>query len=371
MGIGCDRAGVGDIMNDVPMQVLLFLLLITAGQGLVLAAIVLGQKPRQPAFVLLGVFFLMMSLGCGEKAIEGILYAGKGAELPVPLAFPFVYLPLIYLHLRLLAEPGFALRRTHLLHFVPGILMVLASYYLVPGESIYGGFVIWSEPAAVRTFFRIYDVYFIAHFVAYLVALGRLRDRIVERPAEDPCRQWALRVLPVVAVLSLSWIFVCAFGKNHLTGYVVSYFIHGAAMVSIYGFGFGFLLQSKPKLARYLRSRQATASGLASDILERIRRSHIYRHPQVTVAKVAETLELSEKAVTSAVSAGNHANFNEFINRLRIDAFKHRATEPDARALSLFGIAQEVGFASKASFHRAFKKHCGQTPGEFLANQGS
>ncbi len=358
-------------MNDVPMQVLLFLLLITAGQGLVLTAIVLTQKPRETSFTLLGVFFLMMSLGCGEKAIEGILYAGTGAELPIPLAFPFAYLPLIYLHLRLLAEPKFKLRQIHLLHFLPGILMVLASYYLVPGESIYGGFVIWSDPASVRTFFIIYDVYFVAHFVAYLVVLGRLRDRIVERSADDPCRQWTLRVLPVISVLSLSWIFVSAFGKNHVTGYVVSYLIHGAAMVSIYGFGFGFILQTKPKLARYLRSRQASASGLAADILERIRQSDIYRHPQVTVAKVADSLGLSEKAVTAAISAGNHANFNEFINRLRIDAFKLRATEPGARALSLFGLAQEVGFASKASFHRAFKKHCGQTPGEFLAKQGS
>jgi len=247
--------------------------------------------------------------------------------------------------------------------------MVLASYYLVPGESIYGGFVIWSDPASVRIFFRFYDAYFIGHFVAYLVALGRLRDRIEPRPAEDPCRQWTLRVLRVMAVLSISWIFVRAFGKSHVTGYVVSYFIHGAAMASIYGFGFSFLLQTKSKLARHLKARRQTASDFTATILERIRQSKIYRHPQVTVAKVADTIGSNEKTIAAAVSAGQHANFNEFINRLRIDAFKRRAAEPGAQALSQFGLAQEVGFASKASFHRAFKKHCGQTPGEFLAKQ--
>ncbi|EDY82385.1 transcriptional regulator, AraC family protein [Verrucomicrobiia bacterium DG1235] len=75
----------------------------------------------------------------------------------------------------------------------------------------------------------------------------------------------------------------------------------------------------------------------------------------------------SQKHLANAIATERHANFSDFINDLRIDDFKQLATDPDSQKLSAFGIAQAAGFASKSSFHRIFKKRCGQTPGEFIS----
>lgn len=359
---------------DVPTRVLLFLLLITAGQGLVLALIVALQRPRRVSFVYLALFFLLISLGCAEKAIEGIFYRRGEGELPIPLALPLAYFPAIYLHLRHLMCPEARFRWVELGHFVPAVAMEFAAYYLVPGEGIYGGFVLISDPLAVRDFFRVYDVIFCIHFLAYTVVLVRLRRLVESRTEDEELRIWLRRLLPTLMVFWTSWAYVKIVGKAELPGYLISYFVHGAAMVSIYGFGFSFILRMRVPFMRILARQNLMASSSAGSaaylVMQRVRQMELFRNQKLTLAQAATELKISQRQLSEAVALQGHVNFNDCINQLRVETFKRLARAPAARKLSLFGLAQEVGFASKASFHRAFKKHCGQTPGEFLAASG-
>ena len=46
---------------------------------------------------------------------------------------------------------------------------------------------------------------------------------------------------------------------------------------------------------------------------------------------------------------------------------RRRLSDPASRHLTVEAIAAEVGFNSRASFYRVFKKATGRTPGDFLA----
>ena len=61
--------------------------------------------------------------------------------------------------------------------------------------------------------------------------------------------------------------------------------------------------------------------------------------------------------------AGN--NFNDYINKLRVEASKKKLLDKQYDSYTIELIGLECGFKSKSNFYAAFKKHTGQTPNQF------
>ena len=59
------------------------------------------------------------------------------------------------------------------------------------------------------------------------------------------------------------------------------------------------------------------------------------------------------------------------MHQLRIEAFIALAKQPENEKYSIAGLGEKVGFRSKASFYRAFKKETNGTPSEYLAKKSS
>jgi AraC-like DNA-binding protein len=102
---------------------------------------------------------------------------------------------------------------------------------------------------------------------------------------------------------------------------------------------------------------------------EVIEREEIYKDEKLNVEGLARYLGWPARDVTIIISEAFDTNFNDLINTYRVKAFKDLVTRSENKKYSIMGIAQEVGFNSKASFYRAFKKESGQTPSEFLISK--
>jgi AraC-like DNA-binding protein len=92
----------------------------------------------------------------------------------------------------------------------------------------------------------------------------------------------------------------------------------------------------------------------------RVRGAGWHRDHALTLTKLAELLETSTRSVSRTLNEGLGESFNEFINRIRVEeavAILSRPGAPD-----VLRVAFDVGFASKASFNRAFRRHAGATP---------
>lgn len=348
-------------------QILNYLLLIAAGQGLALTVLLWLQGPRSQASGMLCLLFLLLSLGCGERAIEGIFYPPQGDELPFPLAMPLAYLPAIFLHLRLVTRPGEQLRLREALHFLPSLLMDLVAFFLFDWEGKSLDFAIIDAPGLLNVYTTVYNLCFIAQFVIYLSLLQRLRTALLDSQRDcDKVRPWQDHWMVILSAFWLSWIFVRIFGKGHPPGQAAALIVHVSAIAMIYWLGFKYLLKAKASRSERRILPQESESLL---ILQRIKAAELYRLPRVTLADTSRKIGYPQKSVSAAIIAQGNANFNDCINRLRVEAFQELVALPAYRNLSLFGIAQEVGFSSKASFHRAFKKHCELTPKEFVTNR--
>lgn len=85
-----------------------------------------------------------------------------------------------------------------------------------------------------------------------------------------------------------------------------------------------------------------------------------HRDPQLTATTLARLLGASPRSLSRTLNEGLGESFNDFVNRLRVEEAVARLARPGAP--DVLRVAFEVGFASKASFNRAFRRHAGTTP---------
>ncbi len=91
-----------------------------------------------------------------------------------------------------------------------------------------------------------------------------------------------------------------------------------------------------------------------------------YLDPELKVHTFAAMLNMEPYQVSRIIKQEEGVNFYDFVNGYRVEAFKERALSNEYYNITLLGIALEVGFNSKSSFNRIFKKYEGVTPSEFL-----
>ena len=93
----------------------------------------------------------------------------------------------------------------------------------------------------------------------------------------------------------------------------------------------------------------------------------IYTHPNLTITHIAEILETHRNLISSVINQGFEMNFNDFVNEKRTEAVIHKLKKREHTIKTLLSIALDSGFNSKATFNRAFKKHTGLTPRQYIA----
>jgi len=91
-----------------------------------------------------------------------------------------------------------------------------------------------------------------------------------------------------------------------------------------------------------------------------------FLNPKLTLRSLAELIETNPNKLSWLLNASFGRNFNEFINRYRVDRFVSLAEDQENANISLLGLAYESGFNSKTVFNTYFKKELGMTPKQYL-----
>lgn len=93
----------------------------------------------------------------------------------------------------------------------------------------------------------------------------------------------------------------------------------------------------------------------------------VYLNPDLSLKSMAEQLGTNSSVLSRVVNQGYGANFNDFINRYRVEAVRRELEKGAYKTHTLPGIALNCGFSSKATFNRAFKKHMQVAPSSYIA----
>lgn len=110
--------------------------------------------------------------------------------------------------------------------------------------------------------------------------------------------------------------------------------------------------------------RQTDWAELGGRWSERVRGEGWWRDANLTAPILARHLTTNTSYLSRALNEGLGQNFNEFVNRLRVEAVQAELTRSDENR-DILAIALDAGFNSKASFNRVFKRLTGETPTDF------
>jgi AraC-like DNA-binding protein len=90
-----------------------------------------------------------------------------------------------------------------------------------------------------------------------------------------------------------------------------------------------------------------------------------YLNPQLSIKDVSASIGTNTHTLSKIINEVYQKNFNDYINGYRIKAFVEEVGKGDGTR-NFGDIAYDVGFNSKATFNRAFKKATGFTPREYF-----
>lgn len=90
-----------------------------------------------------------------------------------------------------------------------------------------------------------------------------------------------------------------------------------------------------------------------------------YRESGFSAHQLAEMLHTNTRYVSIVLSVRYHANFAQFINKLRIEEAMALLQDQRYANLRIEEISDMVGFANRQSFYRAFCQIVGKTPRQY------
>lgn len=304
-----------------------------------------------------------------------------GFEIPLPL----LHGPFLFLYTKALTSGNISFRKIFF-HFIPYAitLLVITPFLILEQEQkIY---VYQNEGEGYKSITHIILLGIILSGVIYTVlsirTLIKYKKMIKDHfsHTDKINLEWLLKL---IIGLSCIWILVFFANDEIIFASVVAFvfFIgyYGIKQVGIFTNKYPLELISESSnetdtLPVSLKNTKYEKSSLTTNQIKEIhkrmdllmREEKLYLIPELTLAMVAKELKVHPNTLSQVINTLEEKNFFDYINMLRVNEFKERATQPDNQKYTLLSLAYECGFNSKTSFNRNFKNHTGKSPSEYL-----
>jgi AraC-like DNA-binding protein len=98
-----------------------------------------------------------------------------------------------------------------------------------------------------------------------------------------------------------------------------------------------------------------------------MKKQKLYLNSKLALQDLADAMHTNVHTLSWVINEGYNKNFFDFINEYRIEEFKAMVAKDVNKKYTFLALAMEVGFSSKTTFNRAFKKCAGKTPREYFS----
>lgn len=123
-------------------------------------------------------------------------------------------------------------------------------------------------------------------------------------------------------------------------------------------------VQEKPILPDRSTSVPFSENLLWMRLLEYMETDEPWRNPDITIAELADVVNTGRTTLWAEIKANGYNNFHEFIAQYRIEAFCRLVRKE--QVINLNDAFYKVGFRSRNTAHKRFKKYIGMTPAEYM-----
>ena len=353
-------------MKHISLNIFQILILAGVLNGVILSTLIFRKGKRTAPDIYLGLFIVLFVLSSIKIVLqEKIPYFNY--YLPLPLLYQFAFGPLLYLYFKKSLTIGDELNPFR--YFIPSVLFdvlpTMIKFYIGPGHYQH----------QIEKILFLTDIVAFFFFVYYVVLSWRLVNKYRLRNIDNKADGWLNKILAASILNCLAWLayilLVLIMKGRWVYGIMPYYPVYILFGLFIYSVGIaGYFrpeigLLAIPVAQRRMILSQEEVMAKQQYIVELMRQHNYYYDENLTLKKLSDQLKIPLNELSYIINTGHKMNFSDFINEFRIKAFKERLKEPENTKYNFIGLAYEVGFNSKASFYRAFKKSTNQTPGEY------
>jgi len=355
------------------------ILAIGAFQAFFFTIILLNRKPAFRANKILAIWLAIVGLHLIINYAEATGYYRQAPQLiGVSSSFILLYGPLLFLYVNDFVGKS---RKYDILHFVPFLVynLSLANFYLISdyNQKIQ---LISDYHVLVVVLSVLKSSIIIGYTILSLVLIQRRGYDIKNyySNTQEVDLRW-LRFLILSIIFLLIFVFVARlldFWDLYAAG--TNFEIIAFVGLSIWIFLLGYYGLKKvpvfsnypsiPHQIKYAKTRiddhRAKESANKLSILMAEKRPYLDK--QLTLAKLADMLNLPVHHLSQIINDRFQQNFYEFVNSYRVKEMEKLMRDPTNNNLTLLGIAMNSGFSSKASFNRTFKQLTKSTPSKYF-----
>jgi AraC-like DNA-binding protein len=322
-------------------------------------------------------------IGIGSHTLIYFLHFQVQFSVPLVLnlnsAFPFLQGPFLFAYV--VALVGMRQRFTgldylHLLPFAGFVLFMaiwqgLSSFSVADGESI-----VLVNIFTVSDLFAVILLLSVPFYIAWSLVIMRRASQVLQGPAGPGRFRW---IWAIIAGLGVVWVTTLAAAVLSQKQLAQPHMIFWALTIVVYVLGYLGLTRTtvftapefealKNELqAKYEKSglKADDARSLYENLVDHVDNEQVYLDADISLGALARSLGVSTNHVSQVINEFDQCNFHDFINARRVAEACRRLRE--SRGTNLLELAMDVGFNSKSSFNRAFRKFAGATPSEYLA----
>lgn len=392
-------------MGNAGFNIWAFVIFSGAVQGLFLSASLFIKKQNSNANKWLALLLLAVSLHLLEYGAD---ISGFTLRYPILIAitYPLLFLvgPLSWFYCYLLTNNQFKFTSKKLLHFFPSLLVLLVMlpfYTMPPQEKItYLKGISGANSLAVPVEQLIFMGLHIIQTGIYLLVAYRYLKKLEQ--------ELKLISSDVLVVSRLEWLKnFNLFLSVYLLLYIllvillsvinsyqaqVDYVMLLVTSFSIYAIGYkamgspeiflyvptlqpkeetkpAALIQTEKDLTAEAQKEKTGLNnplhtGIKEKLLDCMERTKPYFKSDLKISDLAALISVPAYLLSQVINDEFEVHFYDFINRYRVEEAKNLLVEDD-RNFKILSIGYEVGFNSKATFNRVFKKFTGLTPSEY------
>ncbi|MEO0895574.1 MAG: helix-turn-helix domain-containing protein [Bacteroidota bacterium] len=364
-------------MIDTSLSSSNFYFLLAFIQGVILAGFIIFLSPRKKAHLFVGLLLVLLSFSLLHIVLEESI-SRFNSKFPFPMDFGLAFGPLAWFHVLSIHRKNWKWKASDWLHFLPSFLLdgalFLAFFTFIRHHTA------WAEAhiLQIQTVALSTNVLGVSQLGIYSFLIRKeMRSSPLGDKVGVELKRWPKIIyaicLSIIIYLSLTvpiaLYFIQVLDENSFLLYKSMGSLLG---VSIYAAGYYYLIQVRAQLNSHLKRvdnikfQKEELIGKLKELIEFIQNSEVFKDSRLNLGKLAQIMGWPINDLSKVINEGTSQTFNEFINTFRIEEFKKMASPEEVEKYSIQGLAEKVGFGSKASFYRAFKKETGLTPSEFL-----
>ncbi len=380
-------------MAGIHFNIWAIIILFGAAQGLFLALYLFAKPQNRDANKWLALLLTVISLHLIEYAAD---IAGVTLQYPVFIAITYPLLfcvgPFYYIYCRYLLDKNYNTNFKSVLHFLPSliVLLMMMPFYSMANEDKISFITGLSTNGTIKipTGQLVFMGAHVVQTVAYIFAAYKFIGKKEEELKNFSSDVFVLKKLEWLNAFSLYFsiylllYFILVVLLTFINSFQIQldYILLLITSLSIYAIGYSaisnpeifkaipefelqsFELDKKTPVNESRNSNQFPE--LKEKLLKYMDSNKPYLKSDLKISELADSLTVPYYQLSQLINDEFLVNFYDFINKYRVEEAKKLLIE-DRNNYKILAIAYEVGFNSKATFNRVFKKFTELTPSEF------